>query len=399
MIRVTIVYPADPMGVIPGGIDTCIRDIIRLAPDDFHYSLLGATTDPVSRPVRKWTTCDLGNKEFDFFPLYLIDNPEKQPKIPATVRHLLPLLLNKPGKNFDILQFHRIEQILPYLGDEAPKFTFIHQNMAVVESRQSDIRWKYAPSLYFKMENWLLPKFEGVFCVHREGVDRYKSRYIDIGNRFRFIPTWMNPDIFFPAEDAEKRRIKDEFQSRYGISPEVRVLLSVGRIDKQKNPHRLLNALSRLIEKGEKVHLLMIGDGVLRKEVENLVFQQALSEHLTITGIIPNEQVARYLRGSDILVLASDYEGMPRCVIEALGCGVPVATTDVGEVRKVVIPGVNGQISNEFGPEELSDALMDCLNNIEKYSGKPCIDAVEAYTPAAVLQPVYDAYRRALGVA
>ena len=396
MIKVTIVYPADPIGVIPGGIDTCIRDIIRSAPDDFQYTLLGATTDPVARPVREWTTCTLGSKHFEFFPLYAIENAEIQPKIPATVKHLLPLLLHKPKHEIDILQFHRIEPVIPYIKLKVPKFTFIHQNMAVVESKNSDIRWKYIPGLYFKMEDWLIPKFNAVFCVHRKGVERYKKRYPDIENNFDFIPTWMNPDVFFPADEEQRRKIRHDLMSEYSIGSDNKILLSVGRIDKQKNPYRLIDGFERLTKKEEKVHLLMIGDGVLRKDIEEYISKLQISDKVTITGILPNELVAKYLRGSDILALASDYEGMPRCVVEALGCGVPVATTDVGEVKKVVKSGVNGKITDTFDAISFSDALYDCLVNLDKYKGRPCTDAVIEYMPSKVLSKVFTHYRKAL---
>jgi len=115
MIKVTIVYPADPMGTIPGGIDTCIRDIIRLAPDNFQFSLLGATTNSKERPVGKWTVCNLNGIKFNFYPVYNIDNPEEQPKIPATIKFTFPLLINKPKHEFDILQFHRLEPLIPHI--------------------------------------------------------------------------------------------------------------------------------------------------------------------------------------------------------------------------------------------------------------------------------------------
>ena len=48
--RVRIFYPADPVGVVPGGIDTFIRGILKWAPEDIEFSLIGMTTDAVERP-------------------------------------------------------------------------------------------------------------------------------------------------------------------------------------------------------------------------------------------------------------------------------------------------------------------------------------------------------------
>ncbi len=102
------------------------------------------------------------------------------------------------------------------------------------------------------------------------------------------------------------------------------------------------------------------------------------------------------LRGSDLLVLSSDYEGMPRCVVEALGCGIPVATTDVGEVKKVVKSGVNGNIAHDFSDEAFIACLEDVIEKVDAYRGQACVDAVEDYTPAKVLAPVFDSYREAV---
>ncbi|MEE9423624.1 MAG: glycosyltransferase [Methylococcales bacterium] len=396
MIKVTIVYPADPMGVIPGGIDTCIRDIIRSAPEDFEFSLLGATTDSKERPVGSWTACDLSGRKFKFYPVYFIDNPKEQPKIPATIRHLFPLLAKRPKHEFDILQFHRLEPVLPFISSTKPKFVFIHQNMSVIEDEKSDIRWKYFPQLYFKMEDWLIPKFKSVFCVHQQGVRGYKKRYPDSSDKFRFLPTWMNPDIFYLPTYEQRLQIRQKINSRYNIDNSIKVLLSIGRIDTQKNPQRLLKSMHQLVQSSHNIHLLMIGDGTLRKEIENLIDQLGLKKHVTIVGLIPNDLVAEYLRGSDLLVLSSDYEGMPRCIVEALGCGVPVATTDVGEVKKIVKPGNNGQIAKSFSVDDFTQAVTDCLDNINSYRGKPCLDAVSEYTPMQVLAQVYQAYRDAL---
>jgi glycosyltransferase involved in cell wall biosynthesis len=393
MINVTVVHPSDPLGIIPGGIETCIRDIIRSAPDDFEFTLLGATTDAAQRPVKTWTKCKLGRKTFNFYPLFALDNPEVQPQIPVTIRFLVPLLLSKFTHKIDILQFHRIEALLAFWKHPRPKFTVIHQNMACINDKDSDIRWKHAPWLYFKTEDLMIPKFSGVYCVHQQGVSGYKERYPEIEDNFNFLPTWMNPDVFYPATNEERASIRKDLEDAYSIDQDKKILLSVGRIDKQKNPNRLLTAMHELRKSKDNFHLLMIGDGVLRKQSEKLIAEFKLDKHVSITGLLANDEVARYLRGSDLLVLASDYEGMPRCVNEALGCGVPVATTDVGEVKKVVSSGLNGEIAKDFSPEAFALAVEICLNKIDNYTGQPCLQAVEPYAPKHVLAPLYQRYR------
>ncbi|MGY6275979.1 glycosyltransferase family 4 protein [Methylomonas sp. MgM2] len=268
--------------------------------------------------------------------------------------------------------------------------------MNVIKNGNSDIRWKHIPSIYFKLENWLIPQFNRLYCVHEKGVANYKARFPSISDRFEFLPTWMNPDIFFYADTHQKLLIRKELKEKYEIPENVKLAVFVGRIDSQKNPLRLINAFRNTLAIHGNAHLLIIGDGVLKQQIQDEAKRIGISHAITFTGIMPNQLVARYLQGSDLLVLSSDYEGMPRCVLEALGCGIPVATTNTGEVGKIVIPGVNGQISKDFSVDGFSDALIDCFTNLDIYKGVPCLNAVKNYIPVSVLKPLFQAYRESV---
>ena len=81
-------------------------------------------------------------------------------------------------------------------------------------------------------------------------------------------------------------------------------------------------------------------------------------------------------------------------VIEALASGVPVATTPVGEVALVVKDGSCGRIAALNSEKDLVEATAWCLDNLDAITGKPCLESASNYSPAAVLQPVYENYRR-----
>ncbi|WP_178365156.1 glycosyltransferase family 4 protein [Desulfobacter latus] len=306
---------------------------------------------------------------------------------------MLTLPLKWPAHDYDILQFHRIEPALCFPFSKKSKLVFIHQNMEVIESRNSDIRWKYAPFLYYKLEDFLIPRFAGVNIVHEQAVHTYRRRYVKAADKINFVPTWMDPRIFYPLDPIMKKERKALFLKKNGIADDTRLLISVGRIDHQKNPSLLVKSFLEIRKSIPNAHLVAVGDGVLRKEMETEISNYGLTDHVSLTGILPYTEVAELLRISDLLVLSSRYEGMPRCVIEALGCGIPVATTDVGEVKRVVETGKNGHISEKQTVESLSAAILDCLKNSSNYSEKKCCQAVTHYTPQKVLAPVYEFYR------
>ena len=84
---------------------------------------------------------------------------------------------------------------------------------------------------------------------------------------------------------------------------------------------------------------------------------------------------------------------MPICVLEALSCGLPVVSTDVGEVNKVVNNGISGEVVKSFSPYAISKSLKQVLENPLIYSKYNCIEAISEFTPQKVLMPIFKTIR------
>jgi glycosyltransferase involved in cell wall biosynthesis len=300
------------------------------------------------------------------------------------------LLRWRPRIDADVLEFHRIEPSLLYLRDERPKNAFVHQNMQVLRNPQSDILWSKAPKLYYWLEDRLFGRYCSIYAVRKDAVDWYKKRYPAIAGRFKFIPTWYDPEVFFPLNANERVRLRKE----YGFKDGCKVLVSVGRLDSQKDPILLADAFWEVVKRDHDVRLIFVGDGVLRRDLHEFIIGKGLNERVTLLGLQSANKIARLLQAADLFVLSSAYEGMPMCVLEALGTGLPAVSTDVGEVRRVVKPGINGEIVSERNAQSLCSGITRALESQERLRGKPCTDAVQEYTPETVLRPVYDNYRR-----
>lgn len=392
-MRTCILYPADPLGVIPGGIDTFIRGVLRWAPDDLKISLVGVTTDPESRPVGKWIDSSIGGRDFDFFPLIHFRKPGEQPRFPLTARFVLALLRRRLRIDADVLEFHRIEPAIPFLRDRRPKNLVMHQNMNVIRNRDSDIRWKRMPGLYFLLEKFIIRRVQSVFCVREDAVQSYREQYKEVAHKFHFTPTWFDTDTFSPPSDVERNAMRRNVASEHGFRPNDKLLIWVGRMDSQKNPLLLVRAFERVRRAMPDTRLLMIGDGVLRKKVEQLIIASDLKDDVILCGIRSSKEVANLLKACDAFVLPSAYEGMPISILEALGSGLPVVATDVGEIARVVSTRVNGELVSVQAVEEVAAAIQICLQNSEKYRGEPCYQAVRDYMPEKILAPIYENYR------
>jgi glycosyltransferase involved in cell wall biosynthesis len=393
--RVCIIYPADPLGVIPGGIDSFIKGVLRWAPRDIDFTLLGITTDRKARPPGQWTSCSVnGRRRFGFYPVLALDNPEKQATVPVVLRFLFAVLQRRVDLTADILEFHRVEPCLAFFRDSRPKTLVMHQNMHDLRNLSSDIRWRHFPSLYFKLEDNLLPRMSSIFCVREDAAAGYRERYPSLRNRIHFTPTWMDPETFHLPDDATRRQGRTLLTRKFGFTEEDFVLVTVGRLDRQKNPLLLLDAFRLLQHSMPDLRLMFIGDGVLRRQVEQRIARHGLEEKVRMCGVQPASSIATHLQASDLFVLSSAYEGMPIVVLEALGSGLPVVATDVGEVSRVVQPGVNGELVSVQDAESLANAIRTGRESIGRYRGRPCRDAVQPYMPQQVLMPIYDNYRR-----
>jgi glycosyltransferase involved in cell wall biosynthesis len=400
-IRLGIFYPADPAGGFPGGIATFLRGIISTAPDDIEVSVIGMSTDAAARPPGRWSTLELQGKRFRFFPIYAT-RVTRQPRIPAVVRFMTGLAL-RPGlrRGFDVVEFHRIEPVALFMGDSTPATAVFHQNMDVLHNEDSDIRWKHLPGAYFAMESRLMQHLRRVFVVRENAVTAYQQQFPALADRFAFTPTWVDPFVFNPLADGDAEPARRALRESLALAPDTPLLITAGRMESQKDPVLMVEAFARLCEQrgatAPRPALVMVGDGALRNRIAQRAEALGIGDRVIMPGMLPAERVAEHLRCADLFVLSSEYEGMPMALLEALGCGLPVVSTDVGEVNRVLHDDVNGRLVAQRTAQALADALAEALDKRERYRGQPCLDAVADYTPAAVLPPLYENYRRLAG--
>ena len=395
MVRVRIFYPADPVGVVPGGIDTFIRGVIKSAPSDVIISLVGMSTDPVLRPVGAWRTCHIDGQAFEFFPVVAVLDAGQRGRVPLSVRFMAGVWQHRSAlkDGFDVFDYHRIEPLLQHMGDPRPKNVFFHQDPGYLRLTASDNLWRRLPAIYEKLEAWAMRDVDSAWCVRESGVTALRERYPALAASTRFVPTWVDASVFSPITEPRRSELRAQLAQRHGLRAEAAWVISVGRLDTQKNPQRLLEAVSRLNAQGRPLHWLVVGDGVLRSALEQAIAQRGLSGQVHFLGLLPASEIAPWLRVADVFALPSAYEGMPMALLEAMGCGLPAVVTDVGEVRRVVRSGVNGVIAAEQSDDAFTEALRLGLDHAAAWRGEPACDAVKAYQPGIVLAPVYKNYR------
>jgi glycosyltransferase involved in cell wall biosynthesis len=120
-----------------------------------------------------------------------------------------------------------------------------------------------------------------------------------------------------------------------------KVVLFLGRLDRNKGIYDLLEVISALRSPIPEVRLVCAGDGEL-DEVKRRAAELGIEDSVTMTGWIGAEEKAQWLARADVFVLPSYAEGLPMSVLEAMAAGMPVLASAVGGIPDVIADGVNG---------------------------------------------------------
>jgi len=138
-------------------------------------------------------------------------------------------------------------------------------------------------------------------------------------------------------------------------------MVSIGRLDKNKNHQLLIDVVLELKKRGIPVHLTILGEGVERIPLQEKIVQLNLSDQLSLVG--SQEKVEMYLWNADLYLHSAIYEGFGLAIIEAMACGLPVVCTDGKGNRDLIQEGENGFMVGERDPKLLADKIELLLKN------------------------------------
>lgn len=138
--------------------------------------------------------------------------------------------------------------------------------------------------------------------------------------------------------------------------------INVAGLRPQKNQRLLLCAFARVVRRYPESALCIVGDGAERRALEGLVAELGISASVELVGQVSEKAAIRNLLwSSKTFVLASDYEGLPLSAIEAMACGLPVISTNVGGMSDVVQG--NGKLVPSGDLDSLAGAMIFALED------------------------------------
>jgi len=209
------------------------------------------------------------------------------------------------------------------------------------------------------MQRWIRErsvKAKILRLLTRSCVDLKATTYVSVSRKVeqfhqgRVIPQGAVSAIALNPVDSKMRvdlvrQIRDASKFVLGFA---------GRIAAQKQPLFLVKVLSSLLHKGMNAELVVAGEGDLLPSLKERVLDQGLSERVRWLGWV--EEMRDFYSSVDVVLVTSEQEGMPLVVLEAMACGVPVVSLDVGGIREVLVHGETGFVAAD--EEEFIQSIL-----------------------------------------
>ena len=209
--------------------------------------------------------------------------------------------------------------------------------------------------LYNRFDRFSLPRADLVVTV----CDAF-ARELTTVARIRPEKMRVQHNSIRPAPPAAVEDVR-AWQKRLGVSNDQQVILSIGRLSKEKAHADLIEALRRLCAANPdlNVKLLIVGDGPERDALKAAVQAQGIAERVSFAGQV--KDVQPFYAMADVFVLPSHSEGSPNVLLEAMAARVPVVATSVGGIPEIVENEKSALLVPPKDPEALAAAIARVL--------------------------------------
>lgn len=389
--QICLIHPFDPRGEKVGGLETYIRDFITFHPVDTDILFIGVDSTGELELGRLHRLTFRG-RGFDFLPiLHYSDQQAREAArsirtsltgqfFMALLRHFGPIarLIRARRCSVDLrrVEFSWLPAIL-----RLPFVQMLHGEGAPKLQMDSLLR-KYA-FVHNTGERFAVAMSEKFLCVNPFITERLQQAYPRRKDKIDTLWTWVNTDIFKPQ--------------LWPLNSSPFQIVFAGRLDEFKDPplmFRTIDRLRRRLNGDVRFHYIGTSDPHRFEEF-------AAIEDITVRHGFKNAAgMAETLASAHAGILTSEFEGMPRCVLETLAVGRPVVALHLPQLDVVIRDGESGFIvPRGTAPEALADALAEKFLAVREAITHSRIDpraiarVVDPFTPRTQLARVFHFHR------
>ena len=157
-----------------------------------------------------------------------------------------------------------------------------------------------------------------LFATHRLAISSEAGKYLFGNSKFNVLPNAIDLNRYLKVQAYAV----DELRNNLGISPDASIIGMVGRFESMKNHVFTINWFAEFHRQHPNAYLVLVGDGVLRLQMEEMSRVLGVSSNVLFTGVQQNIPV--YMKLFDVLIVPSLFEGLCGTILEAQAAGTPV---------------------------------------------------------------------------
>lgn len=257
-------------------------------------------------------------------------------------------------ESFDIVHTH--STIPGLLGRTAARLARVPVVIHTVHGFPFYSQMHWLPYKFFLILEKVAARFCDILLFQNKSDLRAAQRHgFSKLTRLHYIGNGIDVERFSRVREPVER---SDYHSRSKV-----VVVCIARFERIKNHMMLLKAVMALRKHGENFEVWLVGDGPLKAQYESFCQENALRAYVKFLGY--RHDVPQILSRTDIAVLTSIKEGIPRGLLEPMAMGIPVIATDVEGNNEAVIDGETGYLIKVDDVEELSGKLEDLIGDPE----------------------------------
>ena len=210
-----------------------------------------------------------------------------------------------------------------------------------------------ARMLFTMCERWAARRCDRLICVADAMTDLLVKAHVTSPDHCTTIYSGMDVEPFLRAEEQ-----RDPTRRELGFESHHVVIGKIARLFHLKGHDDLIGAAEGVIRRNPDVRFLLVGDGILRADIERRLERLGLREHFVLTGLVPPNRIPTLIGAMDALVHVSLREGLARALPQALIAGKPVVSYAVDGAPEVVLPEETGLLVEPRNVGQLEQALL-----------------------------------------
>lgn len=324
-----------------GGTETMLINLYRQINKDIQFDFISYSSEEAyyDKEIEK-----LGGRIIKL-------NPPSEVGIISAIRDIMKVI--KENGPYNAVHTHMlfncgIAMIAAYLSGVRVRVSHAHTT--------SDEEASLNRKVYITIMRFFINIFSTNFLACSDAAGKYLfGNSIITNKRYKMLPNYIDYEKFINCND------KNSIRKELGIGDNDIVICNIGRFIEAKNHSFLIEIAKELIDKNNKIKLILVGIGDLRKDIEVKVKALGIESNVYFTGL--REDIPNILNNSNLFILPSIYEGLGLVLLEAQASNLPCLVSEAIQPEVDLGVGLVKRLNLSVGAKVWAKESEDLINN------------------------------------